>query len=68
MLSDKDFNKIISWASDLEIQNFPRNKEELENIEELDLYSLPCHLFLDEISKLKSLKKFVLCFILIRIY
>ena len=57
MLSDKDFNKIISWVSDLEIQNFPRSKEELENIQELDLYDLPCNLFLDEISKLKSLKR-----------
>ena len=57
MLSDKDFNKIISWASDLEIQNFPRSKKELENIQELDLYDLPCNLFLDEISKLKSLKR-----------
>ena len=57
MLSDKDFNKIISWALELKIKNFPVTKEELENIEELDLYGLPCNLFSEEISKLKSLKR-----------
>lgn len=57
MLSDKDFNKIISWALELKIKNFPTTKEELENIEKLDLYGLSCNLFLDNISKLKSLKK-----------